>query len=236
MSCLSVSFCCVTTIKITVAHNSKLCIYLTASGLTRGRWDLHCGIWDLVSWPRIEPWSPALKAWTITHWTISEVEQYIFAGTLWLDWSHSDTMILFFLSFFFFFWQHHTACGILVLQSKIKYRSLAVKVQSPNYWNARDSPVIHSGIQSSGTAFLSISFIILVWCLCFTWMAFLNCLMLFGCSLTFKTNTLIRLIRSSARVGNCMWTDRCLFGCWGREATILLGILVKIACISLFLQ
>ena len=154
---------------------------------------------------------------------------YGLTGVILIQWFFS-----FFLSFFFF-WQHHTACGILVIQSKIKYQSLAVKVQSPNYWNARDSPVIHSGIQSSGTTFLSVSFIILFWCLCFTWMAFLNCLMLFGCSLTFKTNTLIRLIRSSARVGNCMWTDRCLFGCWGREATIL-GILIKIACVSLFLQ
>ena len=95
---------------------------------------------------------------------------------------------------FFFFWQHHAACGILILQLKIKYGSLAMKAQSPNHWNARDSPVIHSGMQSSGTMFLSISFIILVWCLCFTWVAFFSCLMLFGCSL-FKTNMLIRLIR-----------------------------------------
>lgn len=94
----------------------------------------------------------------------------------------------------FSFWQHHTACGILVLQSKIKYGSLAVKAQSPNHWNARDPPVIHSGIQCSGTMFFQFLFIILVWCLCFTWVAFFSCLMVFGCSLAFKTNTL-RLIR-----------------------------------------
>ena len=61
------------------------------------------------------------------------------------------------------------------------------------------------------------------------------CLMLFGYSLVFKTNALIRLIRSSARVGDGMWIDRCLFGCRGREAAMLLGTLTKIACIGLFL-
>ena len=31
--------------------------------------DLSCGIWDLVPWPEIEPGSPALGAWSLSHWT-----------------------------------------------------------------------------------------------------------------------------------------------------------------------
>lgn len=42
--------------------------------------------------------------------------------------------------------------------------------------------------------------------------------------LIFKTNVLIGLIRSSARVGEGLSIDRCQsFGCWGRETTMLLG-------------
>ena len=34
---------------------------------------LSCGMWDLVSWPGIEPGFPALEAWSLSHWTTSEV-------------------------------------------------------------------------------------------------------------------------------------------------------------------
>ena len=46
-------------------------------------------------------------------------------------------------SFYFIyllFWLHHAACGILVPQSGIELRSLAVKVQSPNHWATREFP------------------------------------------------------------------------------------------------
>ena len=32
-------------------------------------WTLSCGMWDLVPWSGIEPGSPALGAWSISHWT-----------------------------------------------------------------------------------------------------------------------------------------------------------------------
>ena len=32
---------------------------------------LYCGMWDLVPWPGIKPRSPALGAWSLSHWTIS---------------------------------------------------------------------------------------------------------------------------------------------------------------------
>ena len=34
-----------------------------------GTWTLSCGMWDLVPWPRMEPRSPALGAWSLSHWT-----------------------------------------------------------------------------------------------------------------------------------------------------------------------
>ena len=43
-----------------------LFIHLTASSLS-------CGMWDLVPWPGIEPWPPALGAWNLSHWTTREV-------------------------------------------------------------------------------------------------------------------------------------------------------------------
>lgn len=49
------------------------------------------------------------------------------------------------------------------------------------------------------------------------------CLMLLGCLLTFKTIGLIGLIRTSARVGEGLWIDRCSFGCWGQETAMCLG-------------
>ena len=41
-------------------------IYLAMPGLS-------CSMWDLVPWPGIEPGSPALGAWSISHWTTREV-------------------------------------------------------------------------------------------------------------------------------------------------------------------
>ena len=34
---------------------------------------LSCSVWDLAPWPRIEPGSPALGAWSLSHWTTREV-------------------------------------------------------------------------------------------------------------------------------------------------------------------
>ena len=36
-------------------------------------WILRCSMWDLVPWPGIEPGSPALGAWSLSHWTTREV-------------------------------------------------------------------------------------------------------------------------------------------------------------------
>ena len=36
-------------------------------------WDLHCGMWNIVSWPGIEPGFPTLGAWNLSHWTTREV-------------------------------------------------------------------------------------------------------------------------------------------------------------------
>ena len=44
----------------------KKFIYLAALGL-------RCGMWDLVSWPGLEPGPPALGAWCLNRWTTMEV-------------------------------------------------------------------------------------------------------------------------------------------------------------------
>ena len=41
-------------------------VYLAAPGLS-------CSMWDLVSWPGIEPRPPAWAAWSLNHWTSREV-------------------------------------------------------------------------------------------------------------------------------------------------------------------
>ena len=67
--------------------------------LVWGTWDLRCheqnlscrmqalssGIWDLVSWPGIEPRLPALEAQGLNHWTARELPSLQF----WLHFSHS---------------------------------------------------------------------------------------------------------------------------------------------------
>ena len=67
-----------------------LTIYLVVLGLSCGTQDfpslwqhieslncgsrtLSCGMWALVPWPGIEPWPPALGAWSLSHWTTKEV-------------------------------------------------------------------------------------------------------------------------------------------------------------------
>ena len=37
--------------------------------VTQGIFNLHLGMWDLVSWPGIEPRCPALEAQSLSHWT-----------------------------------------------------------------------------------------------------------------------------------------------------------------------
>ena len=58
----------------------KIFIYLAELGLSRVRGIFGCGLgplsysmWDLVPWPGIEPRSPALGAWSLSHWTTREV-------------------------------------------------------------------------------------------------------------------------------------------------------------------
>ena len=43
---------------------------------------LFFSIWDLVAWSRIEPRTPALEAWSLTHWTTREVPQISFFKTI----------------------------------------------------------------------------------------------------------------------------------------------------------
>ena len=48
-------------------------ICLAMQILSCGTWTLSCGMWDLVPWPGIDPGTPALGVWNISHWTIREV-------------------------------------------------------------------------------------------------------------------------------------------------------------------
>ena len=48
--------------------------YLTAPGLS-------CGIGDLVPWTGVEPRTPALGAWSLSHWTTRGVPRRIFKST-----------------------------------------------------------------------------------------------------------------------------------------------------------
>ena len=45
-------------------------------GLSCSMWTLSCGTWDLVPWPGIEPMCAALRAWSLSHWTIREVPRH----------------------------------------------------------------------------------------------------------------------------------------------------------------
>ena len=57
---------------------------------------------------------------------------------------HSPIFLCIFvlMYFFFFFWPHCTACGILIPWPGIQPGPMAVKVQSPNHWTAREFPNI----------------------------------------------------------------------------------------------
>ena len=45
-----------------------------------------CNTWDLVPWPKIEPWPPALGAWSLGHWTTREAPYICFIYFLWILW------------------------------------------------------------------------------------------------------------------------------------------------------
>ena len=54
---------------------------------------LLCGMWDLVPWPGIEPGSPALGVWCLTHWTTREIPGFFFSAALGLhcgEWAFSS--------------------------------------------------------------------------------------------------------------------------------------------------
>ena len=42
-----------------------------------GIWTLSCGRWDLILWPGIKPATPAMGAWSLSHWTPREVPEFI---------------------------------------------------------------------------------------------------------------------------------------------------------------
>ena len=50
--------------------------------------------------------------------------------------------IFYFILFLKIFWPRHTTCGILVPWPRIEPGRLAVKVQSPNHWTAKEFPTI----------------------------------------------------------------------------------------------
>ena len=51
-----------------------------------------CSIWDLVPWPGNEPGTPALGAWSLSHWNTREVPDFF------LCWILSWKYILYFLN------------------------------------------------------------------------------------------------------------------------------------------
>ena len=65
-----------------------LFMYLAASGLSCGKWDLRSslwGMWDLVPWSGIKPRSPALEAWRLSHWiTRKWVSEWKSLSRVWL--------------------------------------------------------------------------------------------------------------------------------------------------------
>ena len=50
-----------------------LVLVATWSIFSCGIWILSHGMWDLVPWPGIEPGSPALGVWSLSHWITREV-------------------------------------------------------------------------------------------------------------------------------------------------------------------
>ena len=56
----------------TLYLNNYLCIWLCLVFIAACRF-FSCGMGDLVPWPGIEPWPPALGASSLSHWTAREV-------------------------------------------------------------------------------------------------------------------------------------------------------------------
>ena len=52
-----------------------------------------CGMWDLVPRPGIEPGSPALGAWSLSHWTTREVPIFGFLSNTHLS-LHRETVLV----------------------------------------------------------------------------------------------------------------------------------------------
>ena len=44
-----------------------------------GNRGLNCSMWDLVSWPGIKPGTPALRAWSLSHWSTREVSDLLYS-------------------------------------------------------------------------------------------------------------------------------------------------------------
>ena len=49
--------------------------HMASSSLSYSMRDFNSGKWDLVLWPGIKPGTPALEAWSLSHWTTREVPQ-----------------------------------------------------------------------------------------------------------------------------------------------------------------
>ena len=52
---------------------SQIYKYLTVLGVLAAYVIFSCSMWDLVPWPGIEPWPPALGVQSLSHWTTGEV-------------------------------------------------------------------------------------------------------------------------------------------------------------------
>ena len=55
-------------------------------GLSCGMQTLSCGVWDLVSWPGVEPRPPTLGAQSLSHWSPREVPRFfiVYFFMLWI--------------------------------------------------------------------------------------------------------------------------------------------------------
>ena len=60
-----------------------------------------CGMWDLVPWPGIEPWAPALGAWSLSHWTTRDVPEITFKRIFFLNVSSLNIYCILFIPTFF---------------------------------------------------------------------------------------------------------------------------------------
>ena len=51
--------------------------------------DFSCDLWDLVPWPGIEPWPPALGAWSLRLWTIRKIPPVHLLEKNVFEWTHT---------------------------------------------------------------------------------------------------------------------------------------------------